>query len=159
MVAAIHSCDSPFFVFFVFRKFYHHWWCVVFCYKKTEKSYFVRVSLIYTCVFFFIFDTQQVLSAGPQHLALLPAAETPKPWDTVVAAAYANLKNVPVLFSRSFGGGRGRWVCPGEAIVVDEEKEDGGGGGEERVEQAKRLSKVSSRVYFLLYFLGVECVH
>lgn len=82
------------------------------------------------------------MHAGPQHLALLPAAETPKPWETVVAATYANLKDIPVLYCRSGAGGMGRWITPGQAVVVDEEEEDGGGGGEERVEYAKRLTKV-----------------
>lgn len=85
------------------------------------------------------------MHAGPQHQALLPAADTPKPWETVVAATYANLKGVPVLYSRSATGVRGRWVCPGEAVVVEEVEEDGGGGTEERVEHAKRLTKVSTR--------------
>lgn len=87
------------------------------------------------------------MHAGPQHQALLPAAETtPKPWDTVVAATYANLKNVPVLYSRSVTGGKGRWVSPGEAVVVEEVEQDGGGGSEEKVEHAKRLTKVWNRV-------------
>lgn len=83
------------------------------------------------------------MHAGPQHQALLPAAETPKPWDIVVAATYANLKNVPVLYSRSVTGGKGRWVCPGQAVVVEEVEQKGGGEEEEeRVEYAKRLTKV-----------------
>lgn len=86
---------------------------------------------------------QQVMNAGPQHQALLPAADTPKPWATVVAATYANLKNAPVLYSRSGTGGKGRWVSPGQAVVVEEVEQDGGGGAEEeRVEYAKRLTKV-----------------
>lgn len=82
------------------------------------------------------------MHAGPQHQALLPAAETPKPWETVVAATYGNLKSVPVLYSRSATGGKGRWVSPGEAVVVEEVEDDGGGGTEERVGHAKRLTKV-----------------
>ncbi|CAM9895808.1 unnamed protein product, partial [Ectocarpus sp. 8 AP-2014] len=85
---------------------------------------------------------RDVMQAGPQHQALLPAAETPKPWDTVVAATYSNLKNVPVLFSRSATGGKGRWIPPGQAVVVEEVEEDGGGGSEERVEYTKRLTKI-----------------
>ncbi len=84
----------------------------------------------------------QVMHAGPQHQALLPAAETPKPWETVVAATYANLKNAPVLFSRGVTGGKGRWVRPGEAVVMEEVEPDGGGGAEERAEHAKRLTEV-----------------
>lgn len=98
------------------------------------------------------FSFPQVMHAGPQHQALLPAAETPKPWETVVAATYANLKNVPVLFSRSATGEKGRWVCPGEAVVVEEVEQDGGGGAEERVEHAKRLTKVlCCAAYFYLF--------
>lgn len=93
------------------------------------------------------------MHAGPQHLALLPAAETPKPWETVVAATYANLKNLPVIYSRSGSGGKGRWISPGQAVVVDEE-EDGSGGGEERVEYAKRLTKVGTRVYCCIARMG-----
>ncbi|CAM9133150.1 unnamed protein product, partial [Laminaria digitata] len=89
-----------------------------------------------------VLRARDVMNAGPQHRALLPAAETPKPWETVVAATYANLKNVPVLYSRSGAGEMGRWITPGQAVVVDEEEEDGGGGGEERVEYAKRLTKI-----------------
>ncbi|CAN0322269.1 unnamed protein product, partial [Ectocarpus sp. 12 AP-2014] len=85
---------------------------------------------------------RDVMQAGPQHQALLPAAETPKPWDIVVAATYSNLKNVPVLFSRSATGGKGRWIPPGQAVVVEEVEEDGGGGSEERVEYTKRLTKI-----------------
>lgn len=83
------------------------------------------------------------MHAGPQHQALLPAAETPRPWSTVVAATYANLRDVPVLYSRSGMGDKGQWVSPGKAVVVEEVEQDGGGGAEEeRVEYAKRLTKV-----------------
>lgn len=92
------------------------------------------------------------MHAGPQHQALLPAADTPKPWATVVAATYANLKNVPVLYSRSGTGDKGRWVSPGRAVVVQEVEQDGGGGAEEeRVEYAKRLTKVL--IFFIFFFL------
>lgn len=87
------------------------------------------------------------MGAGPQHQALLPSADTPKPWETVVAATYTNLKSVPVLCSRTetSTGTRRRWIAPGNAVVVDEVEEKGGGGGEEMAEYLKRLSKVNGR--------------
>lgn len=101
----------------------------------------------------------QVMHAGPQHQALLPASETPKPWDIVAAATYANLKNVPVLYSRSIAGGRGRWVCPGQAVVVEAVEQKGGGEEEEeRVDYAKRLTKVLLLSLFDLLWLYLRVV-
>lgn len=82
------------------------------------------------------------MGSGPQHQALLPVAEMPKAWETLVAATYANLRNVPVLWSRTNSVDKGKWIAPGQAVVVEEEEDGGGGGGEEKVEYAKRLSKV-----------------
>lgn len=86
----------------------------------------------------------QVMGPGSQHIALLPASETPKPWETVVAATYAKLKNIPVLFCRTGLEGKGRWIAPGQAVVVDEEEE--GKEREEDAERAKCLCKVRTFV-------------
>lgn len=83
------------------------------------------------------------MGPGSQHIALLPSSETPKPWETVVAATYAKLKSVPVLFCRTGSEGKGKWIAPGQAVVVDEEEE---GGREEDAERARCLCKVHTFV-------------
>lgn len=79
----------------------------------------------------------------------------PKPWETLVEATYAKLKNVHVLFCRTGLEGKGRWIAPGQAVVVDEEEE---GGREEDVESAKRLCKVRVRVCACMCVRERACV-
>lgn len=90
------------------------------------------IAPIYTSL---VLKARQVMGAGSHHRALLPPdADMPKPWETLVAASYKNMRNVPVLYSRSGPDGKGRWIPPGQAIVVvgedDCEGEARGAGGQ-----------------------------
>lgn len=81
------------------------------------------------------------MGPGSQHTALLPSSVASEPWEIVVAATNAKLKDVPVLFCRSESEGNGQWIAPGQAVIVEEDEE---GGREEEAERAKSLCKVGA---------------
>lgn len=66
-----------------------------------------------------VLKARDVMRSRAQHRSLLPAAEISKPWETLVSAAYENLKVLPVLYSDSGFEGRGRWIPPEQAVVVE----------------------------------------
>lgn len=81
-----------------------------------------------------VLNARRVMGPGAHHRSLLPAVELSKPWEMLVAAVYDNLKDLPVLYSNDGDGDRGRWIAPGQAVVVEGEVDDNGAeeGGRER---------------------------